>query len=106
MSLIEQRYDVLELISIYGANFCYIRMYISWDMDEYAPPFSKMHLVQLPKHMHNIIILHCCYKLADNHLTLFQLNIRAVKAMGCTAPKLSQSIVTCKPQECALHDIT
>ena len=38
---------------------------------------------QLPKHMYNII-LHCCYKLADNHLTLFQLHniIRAVKAMG------------------------
>ena len=34
---------------------------------------------QLPKHMH---ILHWCYKLADNHLTLFQLHIRAVKAMG------------------------
>ena len=35
---------------------------------------------QLPKHMH---ILHCCYKLADNHPTLFQLHInRAVKAMG------------------------
>ena len=27
---------------------------------------------QLPKYMH---ILHCCYKLADNHPTLFQLHI-------------------------------
>ena len=34
---------------------------------------------QLSKHMH---ILRYCYKLADNHLTLFQLHIRAVKAMG------------------------
>ena len=60
--------------------------------------------VQLPKHTH---ILHCCYKLADNHLTLFQLHIRAVKAMDIIhAALLLNRLVTCKPQECALHDIT
>ena len=61
---------------------------------------------QLPKHMH-IILLHCCYKLADNHLTLFQLHIRAVRAMGIIhAALFLNRLVTCKPQECALHDIT
>ena len=40
-------------------------------------PYNMKHYcakpsVQLPKYMY---ILHCCYKLADNHPTLFQLHI-------------------------------
>ena len=55
--------------------------------------------VQLPKHMH--ILLDCCYKLADNHLTLFQLHIRVVKAMGIihAALLLNRARVICKPQD-------
>ena len=38
--------------------------------------------VQLPKHMH---ILHCCYKLVDNHLEIVPVcELKAVKAMGIT----------------------
>ena len=48
---------------------------------------------QLPKHIH--ILLHCCYKLADNHLTLFQLHIRAVKAISIIHAALLLN--TCKP---------
>ena len=55
--------------------------------------------VQLPKHMH--ILLDCCYKLADKHLTLFQLHIRVVKAVGIihAALLLNRARVTCKPQD-------
>ena len=40
--------------------------------------------VQLPKHMHTIL-LHCCYKLADNHLDIVPVcKLKAVKAMCIT----------------------
>ena len=42
--------------------------------------YSAKPSAQLPKHMH---ILHCCYKLVDNHLEIVPVcKLKAVKAMG------------------------
>ena len=66
-------------------------------------------IVQNPRRSCLSTCIYCTavINLQTTHLTLFQLHIRAVKAMGIihAALLLNRARVTYKPHECALHDI-